>query len=361
MKIYLVGGAVRDELLNLPVKERDYVVVGASIDEMLAKGFRQVGKDFPVFLHPNTKEEYALARMERKTGRGYTGFTFDTSKEVTLEDDLKRRDITINAIAKTAEGELIDPYHGKEDLEKKLIRHVSEAFIEDPVRILRVARFAARFTELGFTVAPDTMELMQQMVEIGEVDALVAERVWKEFERALSEKQPEKFFEVLESCGALTILFPSLQPEGIKTLIRASTLSLNTRVRFAALFHDNTVEQIKLLCDRYRVPSEYRELAQLVASYHVSYQNTFRLSADELLALLQSVDAFRRPERFDNFLLACEACSFTSYSDFLMVCYQAAKKVDAKEWLDKNIPGKEIAERIAEKRKQAIQNLFKLP
>lgn len=211
MKIYLVGGAVRDELLGIPYHEKDWVVVGATAEEMLAKGYRQVGKDFPVFLHPKTNEEYALARTERKVSKGYTGFTFNAAPEVTLEEDLQRRDLTINAIAKAEDGTIIDPFHGREDLQNKILRHVSPAFSEDPVRILRIARFAARYGD--FTIAPETLALMKQMVVSGEVDALVPERVWKEWQRALSEKHPEKFFEVLAACGAMAILFPEISPE----------------------------------------------------------------------------------------------------------------------------------------------------
>src|SRR3990167_6080610 len=227
MKIYLVGGAVRDQLLGLPVKEQDWVVVGATIEEMLTAGYRQVGKEFPVFLHPKTGEEYALARMERKINPGYKGFTFDTSKDVTLEEDLSRRDLTINAMAETPEGELVDPFHGKKDLEQKILRHVSPAFAEDPVRILRVGRFLARYAHLGFHIAPETITLMRHMVKVGEVNALVAERVWKELERALGEKNPEKFFEALANCEALAILFPDLPIDsiGIKALVKATQLT----------------------------------------------------------------------------------------------------------------------------------------
>ena len=256
MKIYLVGGAVRDQLLGLEVHERDYVVVGSTPDEMLELGYKSVGKDFPVFLHPETKEEYALARLERKVSAGYTGFTTDCSKNVTLEDDLKRRDLTINAIAQDTEGNIIDPYNGQADLNNRILKHVSPAFTEDPVRILRLARFAARFAKLGFTVDAKTNNLMKLMVEDGEVDSLVAERVWRETERALGEDAPQVFFEVLNNCGALKKLFPEIynlygvpnppkhHPEidtGIHTMMvleQAAKLSNNPRVRFAALVHD---------------------------------------------------------------------------------------------------------------------------
>lgn len=298
MKIYLVGGAVRDQLLGRPVKEKDWVVVGASVDEMLKKGFRPVGKDFPVFLHPETHEEYALARTERKTGRGYTAFDFNASPDVTLEEDLMRRDLTINAMAQSVEGELIDPYHGKDDLQQKLLRHVSPAFIEDPVRILRVARFAARFGD--FRVAAETNQLMQQMVENGEVNALVAERVWKELERALGEDYPQRFFEVLDACGALRVLFPDIKKFDV--LINENKNSVMER--FALLLQNVPEDNIKLLCDRYRVPKDYREFALLVARYQNKACET-RLSAEEIVDLLQHLDAFRREERFKKFLNVC--------------------------------------------------------
>ena len=358
MEVYLVGGAVRDQLLNLPVKEKDWVVVGATIDDMLKKGFRQVGKDFPVFLHPETQEEYALARLERKIGRGYTGFSFDTSPHVTLEDDLKRRDLTINAMAQTLDGKLIDPYHGKKDLERKLLRHVSPAFSEDPVRILRIARFAARYAELGFTVAPETIDLMKQMVTAGEVDALVPERVWKELERALAEKNPETFFEVLADCNALQPLFPPLK---LEALIQAAKISSDSQIRFAALLSDLSAAEIKALCERYRVPSEYRDLALLVAGHAKQYQGARELSAEELLDLLQATDAFRREVRFRNFLMACKAvvranATEGSQSAWLLKAYEAAKAVNTKAFL--NLSGKEIAEALYKKRVEAIIKLL---
>lgn len=347
MKIYLVGGAVRDKLLGLPVKERDWVVVGATPAEMLKKGFRQVGKDFPVFLHPKTGEEYALARMERKTGPGYTGFAFDTSPTVSLEEDLQRRDLTINAMAETTEGQLADPYHGQQDLQTKTLRHVSAAFIEDPVRILRVARFAARFAALGFHVAPETNQLMQKMVSSGEVDALVAERVWKELERALAEEKPEQFFKVLEECGALVILFPVHLD--LAALTRAVNLSTDPVIRFAAVFYNNSLETIKKVSERYRVPSEYRELTELVNKYLSLYQRANELSAEEIVTLLQSVDAFRREARFQKFLLVCEACSKISSSCWLTSCLRAALSINIKD-LAAGLQGKAIADRVYQAR-----------
>lgn len=352
MKIYLVGGAVRDQLLGLPVKEKDWVVTGASLQDMLNQGFRQVGKDFPVFLHPSTQEEYALARVERKIGRGYTGFEFDASPTVTLEDDLRRRDLTINAIAQTSQGEIIDPYHGQEDLAKKILRHVSPAFAEDPVRILRVGRFAARF---GFSVAPETLILMKQMVNAGEVDALVPERVWREFERALLEKYPRKFFDVLDACGALPLLFPALQIDnvGIHLLANESIPCVST-IRFAILVHTLSEDAIQTLCARYRIPNEHRELALLVRRYLPAYQKAKTLSAEELLNLLYQLDAFRRQARFNDFLLICDVCTRTSISAWLYDIFHSTMNISMKD-ISPELKGKEIAEKIKQLRLKAIQ------
>lgn len=353
MKIYLVGGAVRDQLLGLPVKEKDWVVTGATQQDMLNQGFRQVGKDFPVFLHPETHEEYALARVERKIGRGYTGFEFDTSPNVTLEEDLLRRDLTINAMAQTTEGEIIDPYFGQEDLTKKVLRHISPAFAEDPVRILRVGRFAARF---NFSVANETVDLMKQMVTAGEVDALVAERVWKEFERALTEKYPARFFEVLASCGALNSLFPQIQLNslGIHALSQEDRIPTDSEVRFATLVHHLSEEEIISLCDRYRVPNNHRELALLVKRHLAQYQHAKDLSAEALLNLLIALDAFRRQIRFKDFLVACEACSDTSNSLLLYDVFHAANQISTKD-IPSGLKGKEIAEKIKSFRVAAIE------
>lgn len=357
MKIYLVGGAVRDKLLGLPVKEKDWVVVGGTVADMLHARFRQVGKDFPVFLHPQTGEEYALARTERKVGRGYTGFAFDTSSTVTLEEDLKRRDLTINAMAQTSSGDLIDPYHGQADLAKKILRHVSPAFAEDPVRILRVARFNARF---GFDIAPDTLLLMRKMVAQGEVDALVAERVWKELERALLEKHPENFFTVLEACNALTLLFPQITASGagLMALNQAVEISIDPRIRFAALLHTLSQNEVTSLCDRYRIPNDYRELAILVSKYLPHYQDAKNLTADDLLNLFLATDAFRRPHRFNDFLLVCAACSSHATTDWLLTCYDNAKTIEIKE-LTTDYTGQELAQKIKEKRRQTIQAWLK--
>lgn len=341
---YVVGGAVRDGLLGLPVTEHDFVVVGATPGELLRRGFRQVGRDFPVFLHPLTQDEYALARTERKTAPGYRGFVVHAEPEVTLEQDLERRDLTINALARTPDGTLVDPFGGLADLEARLLRHVSPAFAEDPVRILRVARFAARFAPLGFRVAPETQSLMAGMVEAGEVDALVPERVWQELAKALEEDRPSIFFEVLRACGALARLLPELDrlwgipqppkwhPEidtGVHVMLvldMAARLSPEPELRFAALCHDlgkgttppeilpshrghedRSVELLAALCDRLRAPNRFRGLARITARYHGLVHRLDELRDGTILALLEGTDAFRRPERFRQMLLACEA------------------------------------------------------
>ncbi|MCU0977178.1 MAG: multifunctional CCA addition/repair protein [Steroidobacteraceae bacterium] len=344
MEVYLVGGAIRDELLGLPVRERDWVVVGATPDDLLRQGYRAVGRDFPVFLHPETCEEYALARTERKVGPGYRGFAIHCAPDVTLEEDLRRRDLTINALARDREGRLVDPWGGRRDLEARVLRHVSPAFAEDPVRILRVARFAARFAGLGFTVAPETVGMMRAMVEAGEADALVPERIWQETHKALGEPHPETFLSVLRDCGALARVFPELdalwgvpQPErwhpevdtGAHMLLvmrQAARLSDSPRVRFAALMHDlgkgttppslwprhigheeRGATLVRKLSDRLRVPTDYRHLAELTARWHGLVHRALELRAATILDLLESCDALRRPDRFREFLLACEA------------------------------------------------------
>ncbi|HEX4969867.1 MAG TPA: multifunctional CCA addition/repair protein [Steroidobacteraceae bacterium] len=345
MRIYLVGGAVRDELLGLPARERDWVVVGARPEELLAQGYKPVGKDFPVFLHPQSGEEYALARTERKTGPGYRGFETLFSPDVTLEQDLERRDLTINAIAKDPDsGALIDPFGGQRDLRDRSLRHVSPAFVEDPVRVLRVARFAARFAPLGFTVASATLDVMREIAARGELDALVSERVWQETQRALEMPAPARFFEVLREANALPVVFPELhalfgvpQPErwhpeidtGVHTLMvleQATKLSEDPVVRFAALTHDlgkgttprdewprhvaheqRGVDLVNALCDRLRIPNAYRELAALVSRYHLEAHRVDELRTGTLLDLLERLDAFRRPDRFEQWVLACEA------------------------------------------------------
>ncbi len=358
MKIYLVGGAVRDKLLGLPVKERDWVVVGAKPEELLRLGYKQVGKEFPVFLHPQTAEEYALARMERKVAPGYTGFVFDTSPEVTLEEDLLRRDLTINAMAETLEGDCIDPYHGREDLAKKILRHVSPAFSEDPVRILRVARFAARYGEQGFTLAPETKALMKEMVACGEVKALVPERVWKEFERALGEQAPTLFFQTLAACEALPILFPQLEltGPGMKALKQATPLTKDPLIRFAVLMHASSKEDILALSQHYRFPVAYRELARLVSEYNGIAAQFSELSAEKLLSLLLSLDAFRREERFKQFLLTCELISKEKFPRKAWeTSYQVLKQIDVADWLRPEMKGPEIAEKLKQKRLAALE------
>jgi tRNA nucleotidyltransferase (CCA-adding enzyme) len=344
MDIYLVGGAVRDRLLARPFTERDYVVVGALPDELTSLGYRPVGKDFPVFLHPTTGEQYALARTERKTGPGYYGFATRFSPDVTLEEDLARRDLTINAMAERADGTIVDPYGGQRDLEARILRHVSPAFVEDPLRVLRVARFAARFAPLGFTVADETLELMRRIVASGEMRALVPERVWVETERALGEDAPTVYFEALRSCGALAEVFPEIDalfgvpqppkwhPEidtgihALQVLDVAAGLSGDTTVRFAALVHDvgkgltprdqwprhigheaSGARLIETMCERLRVPNEHRELAVLVARHHARVHGVGEQRPGTILELLEMTDAFRRGERFGHFLLACEA------------------------------------------------------
>jgi len=375
MKTYIVGGAVRDRLLGLAVADRDYVVVGATPDEMVALGYQPVGKDFPVFLHPQTHAEYALARTERKSGHGYKGFKVYATPEVTLEEDLLRRDLTINAIAEDETGALIDPYGGQRDLAAKIFRHVSAAFAEDPVRILRVARFAARFTD--FAVAAETNALMRQMVDSGEVDALVPERVWQEIARGLMEAQPSRMFQVLRDCGALARLFPEIDrlfgvpqppehhPEvdtGVHIMLVidwAARQGLSLPVRFAALTHDlgkgvtppecwpkhhgheaKSVELVRALSERIRVPAECRDLAVAVARDHGHVHRAQELRPGTVVELLERVDAFRRPDRFEEFLQACE-CDFRGRpgyedrpfpaSDYLRQTLQAALAIDAAE------------------------------
>lgn len=400
MQIYRVGGAVRDELLGLPVSDQDWVVTGATPVQMLDAGYRQVGKDFPVFLHPRTQEEYALARTERKTGPGYHGFEIDAAPQVTLEQDLARRDLTINAMARNADGELIDPYGGQADLQRRLLRHVSPAFVEDPLRILRVARFAARFHGLGFHVAPETQALMREMVEAGEVESLVAERVWVECQRALGEPFPVQFFMVLRECGALAVLLPELdrlfgvpQPEhhhpeidtGVHSLMvleQAVKLSDQTQVRFAALVHDvgkgetpasqwprhikheqRSVRLIERLCRRLRVPRDYRQLAVLVARYHTHCHRSLELKPATLLKTLDSVDAWRRPQRFEQFVLACEAdargrlgLENRDYpqAQYLRQVREAAAAVTTAPLIEQGLQGRELAQALQQLRVAVI-------
>jgi len=402
MEVYLVGGAVRDERLGLPVKERDWCVVGATPQELLDVGYKQVGKDFPVFLHPKTGEEYALARTERKTAAGYHGFDFDTSADVTIEDDLSRRDLTINALAMDANGELIDPFGGMRDLEKRLIRHVSDAFVEDPVRILRAAKFAARFADLGFRIAPQTRDLMRQMVADGEADALVPDRVWKETESALAGPNPRLYFEALRSCGALRVVFPEVDrlfgvpqpakwhPEidtGLHTMMvleQSETLSDDLEVRFGALVHDlgkgttNPAELpshpgheqrgkklIKKMAERLPVPRACRDLGMIVAEYHTHCHRAFELRDDTVVKVLEKTDAFRRPQRFEQFLVACEADARgrTGFEDgeypqagHLRSAFAAASAVDAAS-IANDTADAQIADAIKRARVDAVRQV----
>lgn len=344
MDIFEVGGAVRDSLLNEPVTERDWVVVGSSAKELRSLGYRQVGKDFPVYLHPHSGEEYALARTEQSVGPGYHGFTFDISPDVSLEEDLGRRDLTINAMARDKDGRIFDPFGGQHDIDARILRHTSPAFSEDPLRILRVARFASRLSRLSFTIAPQTMELMINMVAAGETDALRPERVWQETEKALAEDRPDIYFETLRECGALAAVFPEINalfgipqpphshPEvdtGIHTLMcvrTAARLSADAAVRFAALTHDlgkattpkdilpqhtghesRSIELLDVFCDRFPVPRRHKELACAVARHHSVIHRADELCPSTILKLFEAVDGIRRPERFEALLTACEA------------------------------------------------------
>ena len=400
MKIYKVGGAVRDRLLGLPVKDRDWVVVGATPEQMEAQGFRAVGKEFPVFLHPQTGEEYALARTERKAGRGYKGFVVHAAPDVTLEEDLRRRDLTVNAMAEAEDGTVIDPHGGQADLRARVLRHVSPAFVEDPLRVLRVARFAAR---LDFQLADETRELMRVLAAGGELRELTAERVWQELERSLADPHPRRFIEVLRDCGALAELFPEIDclfgvpqradyhPEvdtGVHILMvldQAAALSPDPRVRFAALVHDlgkgttpaeilprhhgheeRSVDLLNALCDRYRIPNDYRELAQIVARHHGRSHRIAEAKPGSVLKLLQATDAFRRPERFEQFLLACEAdargrlgLEDVAYPQrtYLQAALAAAAAVDTAPLVGKGLKGEAFAAELQRLRTLAIEAL----
>ncbi len=387
MKIYQVGGAVRDKLLNYPNKDRDWVVVGANPDMLLKLGYTPVGRDFPVFLHPTTHEEYALARTERKTKPGYTGFNVYAAPDVTLTDDLLRRDLTINAMALDSNGELTDPFNGLSDLRAGILRHVSSAFVEDPVRILRVARFTARF---DFSIAQETLALMAKMVKNGEVDALVAERVWQETVRALGERHPQQFFEVLRSCGALARIFPEIDrlfdvqqsteycSKPLWCLQQARLKTSDTQILFAVLTYDLAQETIKdgielleALCQRYPVPNQYRDLAILVANFHNNYQQVSRLkffeekllaskafSPEKLLELLQQLDAFRRPQRFEKFLFTMELCGCNANQPYPLEifrsAYEMARQVDVAAVLADGFQKATIGEELRRRRVQAL-------
>jgi tRNA nucleotidyltransferase (CCA-adding enzyme) len=401
MKTYLVGGAVRDHLLNISAKDNDWVVVGSTPEEMLSNDYKQVGADFPVFLHPKTQEEYALARTERKSGKGYQGFSVDFGKDVTLEDDLIRRDLTINAMAQDELGNIIDPYNGQQDVSDKILRHVSPAFSEDPLRVLRVARFAARFHHLGFTIADETLQIMKTLSQSGELELLTPERVWVETERALSEKSPWVYFDILKQCDALKVCFTELddvfgvpQPEkhhpeidtGIHSLLsleQASRLSQDTSVRFAALMHDLGkaktkkedwprhiahetlgIKPIQILCKRLKVPNKHKELALKVCEFHTHIHRAFELKAATVFKVFKKTDALRKPERFDHILLAskADARGRTGYEDtpykqmdYLAALFKTANSIDAKAISASGLPGPEIGQAIEDARIEAIQ------
>lgn len=403
MDTYLVGGAVRDELLGLTPRERDFVVVGATPEALLAQGFQPVGNDFPVFLHPETHEEYALARTERKSGRGYQGFTFHTDPSVTLEQDLQRRDLTINAMARDGNGALVDPFKGRADLETRTLRHVSPAFVEDPVRVLRVARFMARFAPLGFQVADETLDLMREIVQQGECDHLVSERVWQETERALGSAAPRAFVETLRACGALQVIFPEVdalfgvpqRPEWhpevdtgehlLLVLDQAARLSGDPRVRFACLVHDlgkgvtpadilpshrghesTGVPLVRGLCRRLRVPRDYQRLAEITCREHLNCHRAFELRPAGIMRLLERTDALRRPLCFERFLTACEAdargrTGFQDQSypqaDYLRRCLAAAGATEVKPLLEAGFEGAALGEQLREARIRAIRQV----
>ncbi len=402
MQTYVVGGAVRDELLGFSVKDKDFVVVGSTPEAMVAAGFKPVGKDFPIFLHPITHDEYALARTERKTAKGYKGFVVHTSPEVTLEEDLARRDLTINAIAKADDGKLIDPFNGLADIQSRTLRHVSDAFAEDPVRILRAARFAARFTE--FNLAAETMMLMCQMVQAGEVDALVSERVWQELAKGLMEAKPSRMFEVLRECGALQKILPELNclwgvpqpaqhhPEvdtGVHVMMvvdYAASQNYSLPIRFAALMHDlgkgaapanilpkhigheeRSFNLVKDVCKRIKVPNDCKELAQIVAKFHGKLHQSLQLKPSTLLSFLIELDAIRQPARFKDFLKACEADSLgraglelcpTPAADLMSKVLEAALSVDAGLVASAFTESEKIKAAVFEARLDAVKCLF---
>ncbi len=403
MQTYVVGGAVRDELLGFAVKDKDFVVVGSTPEAMLAAGFKPVGKDFPVFLHPKTHDEYALARTERKTAKGYKGFVVHASSEVTLEEDLARRDLTINAIAKDDAGKLIDPFNGLADIQAKILRHVSDAFAEDPVRILRAARFAARFTD--FNVAPATMILMRQMVEAGEVDALVSERVWQELAKGLMEEKPSRMFDVLRECGALQRILPELNrlwgvpqpanhhPEvdtGLHTMLvvdYAANQNFSLAIRFSALMHDlgkgttpaeilpqhigheeRSFNLVREVCKRIKVPNDCKELAQIVAKFHGKLYQSLQMKPSTLLSFLIELDAIRQPARFKDFLKACEADSrgrtglencATPAADLMVKVLEAATSIDAGAVAREFSEPEKIKTAVFGARLDAVNRLFK--
>lgn len=401
MQVYLVGGAVRDQLLKLEVYDKDWVVVGATPEQMLADGFQAVGKEFPVFLHPKSKQEHALARTERKAGKGYTGFECFSSPDVTLEQDLMRRDLTINAMAQDDSGRIIDPYNGQQDLKDKVLRHVSPAFVEDPLRVLRVARFAAKLTHLGFTVAPETMDLMKSIVNDGELQHLTAERVWQEWHKSLTTRHPEVFLDVLRSCGALAVVLPELDalfgvpqtekwhPEidtGIHTLMvaqQAALLSTSPIIRFAVQVHDlgkaltpkeewpshklhthTGQKAIKSLCSRIRVPNEYRDLAVAVCAQHSNVHRAAELRPATFIKILGQLDVWRKPEKLQQVLMCCEAdhkgrkgLESTPYPQAgrFMQAYQAAISVEVQDIIADGFKGQAIKEELDKRRVKAVE------
>lgn len=403
MQVYLVGGAVRDQLLNREIVERDYLVVGASVDKMLQLGFMQVGKDFPVFLHPKTKEEYALARTERKQGKGYTGFVCYAEPDVSIEADLLRRDLTVNAMAQAPDGSIIDPYNGQQDLKNKILRHVSPAFAEDPLRVLRVARFAARYHSLGFTVASETIQLMQAMVVNGELENLTPDRVWKEFSRSLSEDNPEVFINILRTTGALKVLWPSLDklwgipnPEihhgeidtGIHTLMvlqQAVKLSADVSVRFAALCHDlgkgltpadkwpshhghekSGLALVEQICMALKVPNQVKRISLMVCEYHLHCHKAFELKASTVLTMFDKLDVWRKPDDFERFLLACHAdCTGRlgkenddyPQADYLRMALKQCNQINAKQFVQQGLKGAAIKEAMNKTKLAVIKSL----
>ncbi len=405
MRIYLVGGAVRDRLLGFPVREKDWVVVGATPEQMLARGFKPVGKDFPVFLHPQTRDEYALARTEKKTGPGYKGFVIHAEPQISLQEDLKRRDLTINAIAQSADGRMIDPYGGQRDLQAKLLRHISPAFCEDPVRVLRVARFAARYAHLGFRIAPETETLMRQMVKKGEVDYLVAERVWSETAKALGETTPTAYFSTLRQCQALQRIFPEIDrlfgipqpakyhPEidcGVHSLLslqQAASRSPHPWTRFAALVHDlgkaltppqqwpghrgheqRGLPVLDTLCQRIRAPKQYHKLAAQVMRYHTHCHRALELRPATLADTLNALGAYRKHADLGDFLIACEADAKGRsglenkpypQAGFVLAAQHASRNIDISTIMKQNISGCEIGQAVQSLRIQAIRQCQK--
>lgn len=406
MQVYRVGGAVRDRLLNLPIKDTDWVVTGATPEAMVAQGYRPVGKDFPVFLHPRTQQEYALARTERKTSRGYAGFSFNTDPAITIEQDLARRDLTINAIAEDADGKLIDPYNGQQDLENRILRHVSDAFVEDPVRVLRVARFAARFAHLGFSIARETQDLIEQIGKSGELDALVSERVWAEMSRALSEPDPQVFFTSLRECRVLNLLFPEIDnlfgvPQTAKyhpevdtgahlmlALKKSAELGYDNETRFAVLLHDlgkaNTPAEIlpghhghenrgillaRNFCNRWRIPKAHTELALMTCEFHTHIHRMYEMKPATLLRFFIQTDVFRRPERFIKMTRACiaDARGRTGFendpypqADYAVRLVQKLNALDLKPVLDSERQGQEMGQAINEYRLQYLKQIVEV-